>query len=241
MIPTATVGCFRRSLRACRVASIRRQRRLRRSRISPTRCAAPKQRTANTKSASANGMRTGPTGTRNIWLTNSLGKSCRNKTQAIAVTQVTEASSVDATSPAPRPSKEGSMSTPAVAPQSQRVPQLLGQTVVVIGGSAGIGLETARQARAEGAKLILAGRNAERLQAAATELEAESTKAFDAVDAGALEQFFRDLPGPIDHVMVTAGRPFYGRLMDMDFAEARCHWNRISCWRSRSRAIPFTK
>ena len=113
------------------------------------------------------------------------------------------------------------MSTPAVAPQSQRVPQLLGQTVVVIGGSAGIGLETARQARAEGAKLILAGRNAERLQVAATELEAESTKAFDAVDAGALEQFFRDLPAPIDHVMVTAGRPFYGRLMDMDFAEAR--------------------
>jgi short-subunit dehydrogenase len=113
------------------------------------------------------------------------------------------------------------MSTPAVAPQSQRVPQLLGQTVVVIGGSAGIGLETARQARAEGAKLILAGRNAERLQAAATEVEAESTKAFDAVDAAALEQFFRDLPGPIDHVMVTAGRPYYGRLLDMDFAEAR--------------------
>jgi NAD(P)-dependent dehydrogenase (short-subunit alcohol dehydrogenase family) len=113
------------------------------------------------------------------------------------------------------------MSTPAVAPQSQRVPQLLGQTVVVIGGSAGIGLETARQARAEGAKLILAGRNAERLQNAAKELEAESTRAFDAVDAVALEQFFRDLPTPIDHVMVTAGRPFYGRLMDMDFAEAR--------------------
>jgi NAD(P)-dependent dehydrogenase (short-subunit alcohol dehydrogenase family) len=113
------------------------------------------------------------------------------------------------------------MSTPAVAPQSQRVPQLLGQTVVVIGGSAGIGLETARQARAEGAKLVLAGRNAERLQNAAKELEAESTRAFDAVDAVALEQFFRDLPTPIDHVMVTAGRPFYGRLMDMDFAEAR--------------------
>ena len=113
------------------------------------------------------------------------------------------------------------MSTPAVAPQSQRVPQLLGQTVVVIGGSAGIGLETARQARAEGAKLILAGRNAERLQNAAKELEAESTRAFDAVDAVALEQFFRDLPTPIDHVMVTAGRPFYGRLMDMDFADAR--------------------
>jgi NADP-dependent 3-hydroxy acid dehydrogenase YdfG len=41
---------------------------------------------------------------------------------------------------------------------------LLGQTVVVIGGSAGIGLETARRARAEGAKLILAARNPERLE-----------------------------------------------------------------------------
>lgn len=39
----------------------------------------------------------------------------------------------------------------------QREPELLGQTVVVIGGSAGIGLETARRVRAEGAKLILTG------------------------------------------------------------------------------------
>ncbi len=43
-------------------------------------------------------------------------------------------------------------------------PELLGQTVVVIGGSAGIGLETAWRARAEGAKLILAARNPERLE-----------------------------------------------------------------------------
>jgi len=33
---------------------------------------------------------------------------------------------------------------------SQRGPELLGQTVVLIGGSAGIGLETAKRARAEG-------------------------------------------------------------------------------------------
>ena len=48
------------------------------------------------------------------------------------------------------------MSTNSVA----REPQLLGQTVVLIGGSAGIGLETARLARAEGAEVILAARNA---------------------------------------------------------------------------------
>jgi NAD(P)-dependent dehydrogenase (short-subunit alcohol dehydrogenase family) len=101
------------------------------------------------------------------------------------------------------------------------VPQLSGQTVVVIGGSAGMGLETARQARAEGAKLVLTGRNPERLQRAADELEAQTTSAFDASDDGALTQFFRDLPGPIDHVMVTAGRPTYGRMLEMDLAEVR--------------------
>ncbi len=46
------------------------------------------------------------------------------------------------------------MSTATTVSPIQREPELLGQTVVVIGGSAGIGLETARRARAEGAKLI---------------------------------------------------------------------------------------
>jgi NAD(P)-dependent dehydrogenase (short-subunit alcohol dehydrogenase family) len=100
-----------------------------------------------------------------------------------------------------------------------REPELLGQTVVVIGGSSGIGLETARRARAEGAKVILTGRNPERLQRAARELEASSSAAFDATDPASLEKFFRDLPPAIDHVMVTAGRPSYGRLLDIELAQ----------------------
>ena len=100
-------------------------------------------------------------------------------------------------------------------------PELRGQTVVVIGGSAGIGLETARRARAEGANVILTARNPERLRRAAGELGALSTAAFDATDAVSLERFFGGLPNPIDHVMVTAGRPYYARLSDMDFTEAR--------------------
>jgi len=113
------------------------------------------------------------------------------------------------------------MSTATTASLIPREPELLGQTVVVIGGSAGIGLETARRARAEGAKLILTSRDPEHLQRAASELDAMSTAAFDATDPASLERFFRDLPATIDHVMVTAGRPHYGRLVDMDFAEAR--------------------
>ena len=102
---------------------------------------------------------------------------------------------------------------------TEHKPGLLGQTVVVIGGSAGIGLETARRARAEGASLILTGRNPERLEEAAGEVGARSA-AFDAMDPALLERFFRDLPA-IDHVMVTAGRPYYARLADMDFADVR--------------------
>src|ERR1700689_3787224 len=110
------------------------------------------------------------------------------------------------------------MSTSVIASTIGREPELLGQTVVVIGGSAGIGFETARRARAEGAKVILTGRDTERLQRAASEVDALSTAAFDASDPVAIDRFFRDLP-MIDHVMVTAGRPYYGRLADMDFAK----------------------
>lgn len=98
---------------------------------------------------------------------------------------------------------------------------LEGQTVVVMGGSAGIGLETARLARAHGAEVILTARNAERLARAAAEVGAKDTAAFDAADTAALAAFFESLPGRIDHVMVTAGRPYYGLLADMDFDAAR--------------------
>ena len=63
----------------------------------------------------------------------------------------------------------------------RREPQLAGQTVVVIGGSAGIGLETARLAHAEGARLILAARNLERLREAASELPVELPLKYDLI------------------------------------------------------------
>jgi NAD(P)-dependent dehydrogenase (short-subunit alcohol dehydrogenase family) len=103
----------------------------------------------------------------------------------------------------------------------QREPELLGQTVVVIGGSSGIGLETARRARAEGAEVILTGRNPQRLEEPARELGALSTAAFDATDPDALARFFDALQSPIDHVMVTAGDPPYGSLLETSPAEAR--------------------
>src|SRR6266849_5375261 len=112
------------------------------------------------------------------------------------------------------------MSTVTIPSPIHREPELLGQTVVVIGGSAGIGFETARRARAEGSKVILTGRNAERLQHAASEVDALSTGAFCGAEPVCLDRFFPRLPR-IDHVIVTARRPYYGRLADSDFAKIR--------------------
>jgi NAD(P)-dependent dehydrogenase (short-subunit alcohol dehydrogenase family) len=110
-----------------------------------------------------------------------------------------------------------SAATPAPA---QRQPELAGQTVVAIGGSAGIGYETAKRARAEGAEVIITGRNHERLQRAAAELGARSAAAFDATDPAALDRFFRGLPAPIDHVMVTGPGPYYAPLAELDHDRA---------------------
>jgi len=73
-----------------------------------------------------------------------------------------------------------------------RGPLLLGQTVVLVGGSAGIGLETARQARVEGA---------ESYSSAVTRLDSSRLLrrsrakygAFDASDPERLRQFFEEL------------------------------------------------
>jgi NAD(P)-dependent dehydrogenase (short-subunit alcohol dehydrogenase family) len=99
-------------------------------------------------------------------------------------------------------------------------PELLGQTVVVIGGSSGIGLETARRAREEGADVIVAARNPDPLQRVGRELGA-SVATLDATDFDQLERFFAELPLPIDHVLVTGPGPYYAPLADMDFDEVR--------------------
>jgi NAD(P)-dependent dehydrogenase (short-subunit alcohol dehydrogenase family) len=113
------------------------------------------------------------------------------------------------------------MTTEAPAVSSAREPALLGQTVVLIGGSAGIGLETARRARREGADVILTGRNPDRLGQAARDVDARSTAAFDATDAPALKRFFDGLPDPIDHVLVTGPGPHYKPLLEMEPADLR--------------------
>jgi NAD(P)-dependent dehydrogenase (short-subunit alcohol dehydrogenase family) len=76
----------------------------------------------------------------------------------------------------------------------------------VVGGTSGIGLETAKRLVQRGADVTIGGRNEERLSAAATSL-GDGVKAIpvDATDADSLRRFFDDA-GPIDDLVVTATR-----------------------------------
>jgi NAD(P)-dependent dehydrogenase (short-subunit alcohol dehydrogenase family) len=101
-----------------------------------------------------------------------------------------------------------------------RAPQLGGQTVVVIGGSSGIGLETARRAHEEGARVILTARDPHRVQRAGLEIDG-SIAAFDATDFGRLRRFFDELRTPIDHVLVTGPGSHDVALREFDVDDAR--------------------
>ena len=103
---------------------------------------------------------------------------------------------------------------------AQRKRKLIGQTVLVIGGSAGIGLETARLAREEGAEVIITARNPDRLHQAGLELGARIA-AFDATDFDRLERFFDELPPPIDHILITGPGPYYAPLSEFDIEKLR--------------------
>jgi NAD(P)-dependent dehydrogenase (short-subunit alcohol dehydrogenase family) len=112
------------------------------------------------------------------------------------------------------------VATSTTSSAARRERGLLGQTVLVIGGSSGIGLETARLARAEGAAVILTARDPDRLHRVGLELGA-SIAAFDATDFDRLGRFLDALAAPIDHLLVTGPGPYYAPLADFDLDAAR--------------------
>src|SRR5207302_5834378 len=82
---------------------------------------------------------------------------------------------------------------------------LANRTVVVLGGSSGIGLATAKGAKAEGARIVITGRSAPRLESATAELGGEvKAVALDVADEGGTRALFAELE-QVDHVFITAG------------------------------------
>jgi len=96
---------------------------------------------------------------------------------------------------------------------------LAGKKVVVVGGSSGIGLSTAEMARREGADVIIASRNVERLDKAAEALNAIAIPA-DVTSDDSIANLFRS-SGPVDHVVVTAAQLRTGPFKSVSMEDVR--------------------
>ena len=96
------------------------------------------------------------------------------------------------------------------------------QRVVILGGSSGIGLAVAEQAASQGAKVVIASRNVERIEKAIESLGGNAQgHAIDLSDEQAVETLFAKL-GAFDHLVFTAGESLY--LQDLaatDLKQAR--------------------
>ncbi|MER6946315.1 SDR family oxidoreductase [Nonomuraea sp. NPDC000554] len=75
--------------------------------------------------------------------------------------------------------------------------------VVIVGGTTGIGLETASLLAGSGAEVVITGRSPERVEQALKQLgDRASGEAVDACDSAAMRAFFARI-GEIDHVVIT--------------------------------------
>ncbi len=98
---------------------------------------------------------------------------------------------------------------------------LINRMVVILGGSSGMGLATAKAAQAEGARVVITGRSPERLQAARAVLGDEvRTVALDIGDEMGTRALFSELD-PVDHVFITAGTVLFDPKLATDAKSVR--------------------
>jgi NAD(P)-dependent dehydrogenase (short-subunit alcohol dehydrogenase family) len=89
-------------------------------------------------------------------------------------------------------------------------------SVVVIGGSSGIGLATAMQAHAAGAVVTIAGRDEQKLASAREQIGGDTqTAALDVADERAVRDLFASIDH-VDHVATLAGTHVAGNIADVD-------------------------
>lgn len=108
---------------------------------------------------------------------------------------------------------------------------LKGKRVLVMGGSSGIGLATAKAAASEGAQIIIVSSNQQRIDNALTQLAGLNHEGYtvDLSNEGAIKAVI-DKVGAIDHLVYTAGENIkLGNIGSTDIDDARKYFN-IRYW-----------
>lgn len=98
---------------------------------------------------------------------------------------------------------------------------LQNKRIVIIGGSSGIGLATAKMAAAEGAKVIIAGRTESKLKVAKTEIgNGVNTYTVDLTEEASIRDLFERV-GSFDHLVITGPAPQFGHFLELNIEEVR--------------------
>jgi NAD(P)-dependent dehydrogenase (short-subunit alcohol dehydrogenase family) len=96
--------------------------------------------------------------------------------------------------------------------------ELTNQSVVVVGGTSGMGLAIARLAASRGAYVTVASRSPEKVAAAASEIGVTG-KLLDTTYEASVREFF-SAAGQVDHLVVTGSSVRTGTLKDSPLADA---------------------
>jgi NAD(P)-dependent dehydrogenase (short-subunit alcohol dehydrogenase family) len=109
------------------------------------------------------------------------------------------------------------------------------ERAIIIGGTSGIGLASARRLAGEGMQVAIAGRDKDRLAAAAATLSGNvEARPLDAADVGHVREFFAAL-GSFDHLVLALGSgKGFGPFATLDLHQARLGfeekvWPHLQC------------
>ena len=95
------------------------------------------------------------------------------------------------------------------------------QRILIVGGSSGIGFETAAAAQSAGASVTIASRSEPRLKASAAKLDGKvETAVLDTNDNAAIERFFAQ-DEPWDHIVISASQTKSEPVRGLDLGDAK--------------------
>ena len=97
---------------------------------------------------------------------------------------------------------------------------LRNKRVVIIGGSSGIGLATAKMAALQGAKIVVAGRTKSKLEIAKEEIGNDhvDTYTVDITEEASIKDLFKQV-GSFDHLVITGPAPQFGHFLELNIEQ----------------------